>query len=135
MLFHVCILFILCPFTFLHSLYPLKYLLCLWKLKWLCLICRSALRAFKRRVVYANVINDRILHIYICYIFLLLNYKYIQLSYFVYYYFNLVFLIKTLDVVGWGTASIRVDSIRRQVCLLTFFNAVWLIYWITLNIF
>ncbi|KAI5394681.1 hypothetical protein KIW84_061349 [Lathyrus oleraceus] len=64
----------------------------------------SALRSFKRRVIYSNVGYDRILHMYI---FLVIIGALSSLIAFVFIWFS---FIKTLDIVGWRTSSIRRDN-------------------------
>lgn len=92
-------------------------------------MCRSALRSFKRRVIYSNVGYDRILHTYI---FLIIIGAFSSLIAFVFLWFS---FIKTLDIVGWRTSSIRRDNELPKVYLLIFHNTIWfigsliIIYW------
>lgn len=90
--------------------------------KWFChALCRSALRSFKRRVIYSNVGYDRILHTYN---FLIIIGSFRSLISYVFIWFS---FIETLDIVGWRTSSIRRDNELPKVYLLTFLNTVWFI--------
>ena len=85
----------------------------------ICTFCRSALRAFKRRVVYANADCDRILiisgignflcgvHI-VCFIIVIV------------YFWLCTSLMHKSDIVGWRTSSIRRNTELPEVFFVDF---------------
>lgn len=79
-------------------------------------LCRSALRAFKRRFAYSNVDYDRIR--LICFFFKLILGAFSFLHCILFF---MVFLIKKIDIVGWRTSSIRRQSELANVCLFSDF--------------
>jgi hypothetical protein len=70
-------------------------------------LCRSALRAFERRVVYSNVIKDCILYI---------SFYWKCIQFLIAYIFIWFSFIITLDIVGWRTTSVREDRENVYVC-------------------
>ena len=82
-----------CMFAFIH----VKFIVYMdfVSFKWFChVLCRSALRSFKRRVIYSNVGYDRILHIY--YMFLLIIYAFNFPVAYIFIWFLLFLILKKL---------------------------------------